>query len=659
MLDLLMMQNARRANSLKFSADLTSTAKVITPDKGTGPATFTGGGQWVSDHEGILRLVDAGNPAVPGCRVVRNLLQQSNTFSVAPWGMSAALITPNAVIAPDGTMTGTLIDGNGSAYTSAQVIGVFNGTDILISCWMKAGTLTSRTLIIRDVTTATNLSAVAATLSTGTLNAPSGGGIATITPAANGWYRVSLLLRGVTAGHTYSYYFGTGSDSGASGNTWHLWHCQVENVTGQSIQTPGEYVTTTVTPVAQCFNTLLDGTPITGIKGVLLEPVVTNKVTGYSVIPADSYAATKTSGTLVIGRKYEIVTTAVDYFGAGKVIGNQFVAASALTCSGTNSVKEVILATGTIATSTSTLAVPGMTLSGDAAATLSVVDDTAALAAAGLQNICSSGKVYKLDNSAAVAFAVVVVAGVAGNTNNHSFSIFTKCAANSGNTFIRFSTTTASSAIVPISTTYQLVKGESKAAVATDSVSIRINQGETVYFTLPQLEELPFATSPIITAGATATRAAAILAEPIANLRSNSIAGGIDWTPTMAASTVRWLWGAYKDASNYFGILRDGAAGTVIFRKRIAGVNYDASYTIAVTPGTTYKVGWRLGAAGVDIFINGVKGTGNANTTDAAVPTAWQLGADGNSANQGTPQLKNLRIYWEDASDAKMISRTT
>lgn len=58
------------------------------------------------------------------------------------------------------------------------------------------------------------------------------------------------------------------------------------------------------------------------------------------------------------------------------------------------------------------------TKSGDAAATFTLVDDSAALAAAGLSGICTSGKVYRLDNSAGTTPAYAFPDGYTTTTTN-------------------------------------------------------------------------------------------------------------------------------------------------------------------------------------------------------------------------------------------------
>jgi hypothetical protein len=116
------------------------------------------------------------------------------------------------------------------------------------------------------------------------------------------------------------------------------------------------------------------------------------------------------------------------------------------------------------------------------------------------------------------------------------------------------------------------------------------------------------------------------------------------------------LWGTYVDASNYTAILHD--ATNLIFRKRIAGVNYDATIANAFTSGTTYKMAASWGASGSTIYLNGVSGTPHANTTAAQIAATMQFGADGNSLQQpGAAVIKNY-IWQRQLSASEMQALT-
>ncbi len=131
----------------------------------------------------------------------------------------------------------------------------------------------------------------------------------------------------------------------------------------------------------------------------------------------------------------------------------------------------------------------------------------------------------------------------------------------------------------------------------------------------------------------------------------------LTYTPTSAPSGTRFLWGTYVDASNYTAILHD--ATNLIFRKRIAGVNTDATIANAFVSGTTYKMCASWGAAGQTIYLNGTAGTPNANTNAAQIAATMQIGADGNSLQQPGMSIKDDRIWLRQlsASEQGAITR--
>lgn len=142
----------------------------------------------------------------------------------------------------------------------------------------------------------------------------------------------------------------------------------------------------------------------------------------------------------------------------------------------------------------------GVSKAGDAAATLTVVDDTAELAAAGLGGICTSGMAFKLDNSAGSANAQAYVTGNSGNTNPHTMSAYMRSTgsarmvlSSSGGTGWTNSAvyTRRSATVTPANSSQQLV--------------IEAAPGVIVWFVLNQLEEASFASPPIVTEGGTGT----------------------------------------------------------------------------------------------------------------------------------------------------------
>ena len=149
--------------------------------------------------------------------------------------------------------------------------------------------------------------------------------------------------------------------------------------------------------------------------------------------------------------------------------------------------------------------------SGDAAATLTVVDDTAALRAAGFGALIDAGKmngkVYKLDNSLGSTAAFAAVSGVTGNTNTHTLSVWARYAGALGSA-VRYETAVAVNSAIT-TTTYARAVVTGAPGSAADRLQMRVAPGSVVYFILNQLEEKPYATNPAIVAGASASRGAA------------------------------------------------------------------------------------------------------------------------------------------------------
>lgn len=138
-------------------------------------------------------------------------------------------------------------------------------------------------------------------------------------------------------------------------------------------------------------------------------------------------------------------------------------------------------------------------------ATLTVVDDVSALTTAGIQNIVSSGKVYKLDNSAAAGSSFAQFDGMVGNTNTHYISAYVR---GSGTVTLRVGGVNNN---FTLSSDYARKSASVTPGVTSDQMRIYISAGGIVYFILNQLEEGAFVTSPIVVAGSSAARAADII----------------------------------------------------------------------------------------------------------------------------------------------------
>lgn len=131
----------------------------------------------------------------------------------------------------------------------------------------------------------------------------------------------------------------------------------------------------------------------------------------------------------------------------------------------------------------------------------------------------------------------------------------------------------------------------------------------------------------------------------------------LEFTPTHAPAGTIALWGSYTDANNSTQVIHDGT--NIIMRKRIAGVNYDATKALTYVAGTTYKIAARAGTGGQHIAVDGVLGTANANATAAVVSTTMQPGADGNGGQQPTANIRKWYTWTDAKTDAQLAQITS
>ena len=212
-----------------------------------------------------------------------------------------------------------------------------------------------------------------------------------------------------------------------------------------------------------------------------------------------------------------------------------------------------------------------------------------------------------------------------------------------------FAATTASWRIIfyPAATT--------NAVQATGTVAAAVTGACGIYGA--QVELGSFASSYIATTTVAVTRNADV--EAVSTSGNIAAAAGsvyLEYTPTHSPSGTIAFWGTYVDASNYTAILHD--ATNLIFRKRIAGVNYDATIANAFVSGTTYKVCATWGTAGTSITLNGTEGTPHANTTAAQIAATMQWGADGNSLQQPFASIRNCRDWLRQLSASERAAVT-
>ena len=203
-----------------------------------------------TNSRGLIESVASGvpridfDPVTGACKGLlieeqrANLLTYSEAFDNGVWGKTRASITPNATIAPDGTLTADKYVEDSSAsnsHTMSQPYTDSVGTTLTVSCFLKAGERAHVWLQISD--NATGAAGCVFNLSAGTFATPSNGGpfsatSAAITSVGNGWYRCSLTTTRTGSGTAWPYIAmhngtsGTYTGDGTSG--LFIWGAQLE-----------------------------------------------------------------------------------------------------------------------------------------------------------------------------------------------------------------------------------------------------------------------------------------------------------------------------------------------------------------------------------------------------------------------------------------------
>ena len=167
-----------------------------------------------------------------------------------------------------------------------------------------------------------------------------------------------------------------------------------------------------------------------------------------------------------------------------------------------------------------------------------------------------------------------------------------------------------------------------------------------------QLELGAFKTSRITTVSAAVTRQGTVLGFPTAGkIRPNNMAFLQTVVPRASGQSGVYLFGNYTNANNYTAVIVD--VTTITYRKRIAGVNTDATVSITHakdTPLQMLSVGTESGMrVAVRVYSDGAWlawTDGTLNSSDGAKANAiiaanYQLGAL-NSASQFTGNLSEL-----------------
>ena len=276
----------------------------IIPQRGVGAVSFTRATTAkVTDHEWVIRNCLSGEARFQWARRVQNLHTYSEDITNAVWNHVSCTRTKNAWIAPDGTITAWLVTSNAATALTEfnQNYSIVSGQTYILSVSLKAnGWLQYIQLVWNSATFWAGYINVDLSNGTITANVPWPANMqATVTPEANWFYRIQLKATAISTlanNHLSVAMIPSGTSIRVATFPWdgikwfYYWHPQFEDVTGQSIQTAAEYVSTNVLTTAPFHGANVDGvkyfkTTITWLpispsilKWILMEPSRTNRL---------------------------------------------------------------------------------------------------------------------------------------------------------------------------------------------------------------------------------------------------------------------------------------------------------------------------------------------------------------------------------------------
>ena len=264
----------------------------LIPQRGVGSLSFTRATiATVTDNEWVIRNCIAGEARFQGARRVRNLTPLSQDVSVL-WNKFSLTVSGTKVAYTDGSLIGqTIISAAATAvhYASNGIWPVIIWNTYLFSVSVKAAWVNYVQLAFAASTAYQNFDLTNWSM-TGTAGAGS------VVDEWNGWYRCTVKFVSTLGTNAWQgiVIVSSMSDARLLANLWDgvsgisICRMQLEDVTGQSIQTPSEYVSTNVLNAApyhgsnvdgvKCFKTDKSGNPISPdtLKGFLCEWARTN-----------------------------------------------------------------------------------------------------------------------------------------------------------------------------------------------------------------------------------------------------------------------------------------------------------------------------------------------------------------------------------------------
>lgn len=191
---------------------------------------------------------------------------------------------------------------------------------------------------------------------------------------------------------------------------------------------------------------------------------------------------------------------------------------------------------------------------------------------------------------------------------------------------------------------WQRLSASSVSGTSIQFYDVSGSIGDRFYIWRAQLEEKPFATSPIKTEGATATRDATLLSYPVAgNLPVNDFSIEMEVTPWATGFDNMYLLGSRIDASNFFGIKL--VSNQIVLRKISTAVQPEVAFDYIPLADVPFIVKVILSSLrGMEISVNAGTPETNIDTGDCSLGTTYEVGSYNNTF-RFPGYFKNVKIF--------------
>jgi len=608
-----------------FQADLKNTLDL---QVGVGKPTFTRADgadrrATVTDFEGLIKSVKAGEARFEGARRVENLI--TNAFT--SWNqVGTATLTSNYAIDPVGALTATRLQL--SASSSRQNIkSLTAGNTGVYSIWVKA-TSANATFRLELWDNAT-----------GAQYSPN-------LTATNTWTRFSFTYTPLATNRFIQYQYITNDSSNNTADIL-IWGAQLEDVTGQANQNPSEYVSTGI------LSTPYHGANVDGVKYFTTQngnTVVSNVVTEATgaVIPDATL-----HGYVAEGARTNLLEYSEQFFRSSVWTTNSVAFGMASTTAPDGSGNGNKMVTGN---STSQFYVLN-----DSSITSGTTYTQTVYAKAGGYNYIQIAASSQFD----VVNSWVNYDLSTGLIGNKGVGSFTSMISALSNGWYRISVTTTSTGTGA---------GRFVIAVLNTDINSRLpsyaaDGTSGIYLWGAQLEAGAFASSYIPTTSASVTRAAGALMYPVV--------GNLTLSSAVNFTTALDLWHTNSGFGGIVFSVNDRVGGANqntayiaetpeqllnYYVKRATNQQLNLTGTDVVSTNQFNRIAFRSYTGNFKGLLNGVVQATQASGASLANPTSISIGylsGGGSPANYLYGAIRNVRIWKKALTDTQLINLTS